>query len=131
MPLLLLIEGDSTGFLHDLSRPEKSDACRRNTNLFSGVLRERSGEWPHAEHLIHRTGAGHMVRSKSELVIANLLHREGIGYRYEQPLVGEATLGRLHPVFTFIDAAGDRIVWEHLGMIDDADSIRGWKWKLE
>ena len=66
-----------------------------------------------------------------QMVIANLLHREGIGYRYEQPLVGEATLGRLHPDITFIDAAGDRIVWEHLGMIDDADSIRGWKWKLE
>jgi hypothetical protein len=129
--MVLLIEGDSSGLLHDLSRPEKSDACRRNTNLFSGVLRERSGEPPHAEHLIHRTEAGHMVRSKSELVIANLLHREGIAYQYEQPLVGEMAPGRLHPDFTFTDAAGDRIVWEHLGMMDDPDYVRGWKWKQE
>lgn len=129
--LVLLIEGEDTSLLHDLSRPEKSDACRRNTNLFAGVLRQRSGEPPHAEHLIHRTETGHMVRSKSELVIANLLHREGIAYQYEQPLVGDATPGRLHPDFTFIDAAGDLIIWEHLGMMDNADYVRGWKWKLE
>ncbi len=129
--MVLLIEGDNPGLLHDLSRPEKSDACRRNTNLFSGILRERGGEPPYAENLIHRTETGHMVRSKSELVIANLLHREGIAYQYEQPLEGEAAPGRLHPDFTFTDAGGDRIVWEHLGMMDDPDYVRGWKWKQE
>lgn len=102
------------------SRAEKSDACRRNTNLFGGIMRERSGEPPHAENLIHKTEKGHMVRSKSELVIANLLYREGITYDYEQLLDGEKVLGRLHPDFSFADAAGDRVIWEHLGMMDDA-----------
>lgn len=129
--MVLLIEGDNPGLLQDLSRPEKSDACRRNTNLFSGILRERGGEPPYAENLIHRTETGHMVRSKSELVIANLLHREGIAYQYEQPLEGEAAPGRLYPDFTFTDAAGDRVVWEHLGMMDDLDYVRGWKWKVD
>jgi hypothetical protein len=129
--LVLLIEGDSASLLYDLSRPEKSDACRRNTNLFGGILRERSGEPPHAENLIHKTEKGHMVRSKSELVIANLLYREGITYDYEQPLDGEKVLGRLHPDFSFADAAGDRILWEHLGMMHDDEYVRGWKWKLE
>ncbi len=129
--LVLLIEGDDAGLLHDLSRPEKSDACRRNTNLFAGVLRTRSGEPPHAEHLIHRTEAGHMVRSKSELIIANLLHREGISYKYEDVLDGLAAPGRVHPDFTFTDAAGDQVVWEHLGMMDDPDYVRGWTWKRE
>lgn len=129
--MVLLIEGDGTGLLHDLSRPEKSDACRRNTNLFSGVLRERSGEPPHAEHLIHRTEAGHMVRSKSELVIANLLHREGIPYDYERLLEGGAAAGRVYPDFTFTDAAGDHVIWEHLGMMDNADYVRGWRWKQD
>ena len=87
--LVLLIEGDNAGLLYDLSRPEKSDACRRNTNLFGGIVRERSGEPPHAENLIHKTEKGHMVRSKSELIIANLLHREEIKYEYEQPLDGQ------------------------------------------
>lgn len=129
--LVLLIEGDNAGMLYDLSRPEKSDACRRNTNLFGGILRERSGEPPHAENLIHKTEKGHMVRSKSELVIANLLQREGINYEYEQPLDGHNVLGRLHPDFSFADAAGDRVIWEHLGMMHDDEYVRGWKWKLE
>lgn len=92
---------------------------------------KKCAEPPHAEHLIHRTETGHMVRSKSELVIANLLHREGIAYQYEQPMVGETAPGQVHPDFTFVDAAGDRIVWEHLGMMDDPDYVRGWNWKLE
>lgn len=129
--LVLLIEGDNAGMLYDLSRPEKSDACRRNTNLFAGILRERSGEPPHAENLIHKTEKGHMVRSKSELVIANLLHWEGIAYEYEQPVDGHKVLGRLHPDFSFADAAGDRVIWEHLGMMHDDEYVRGWNWKLE
>ena len=129
--LVLLIEGNDAGLLYDLSRPEKSDACRRNTNLFGGILRERSGEPPHAENLIHKTEKGHMVRSKSELIIANLLHREGISYEYEQPLDGQKAMGRLHPDFSFADAGGDRVIWEHLGMMHDDEYVRGWKWKLE
>ncbi len=129
--LVLLIEGDSANILYDLSQPEKSDACRRNTNLFGGILRERSGEPPHAENLIHKTEKGHMVRSKSELIIANLLFREGINYEYEQPLDGNKVLGRLHPDFSFADAAGDRVIWEHLGMMDDEEYVRGWNWKLD
>lgn len=129
--LVLLIEGDNSALLYDLSRPEKSDACRRNTNLFGGILRERSGEPPHAENLIHKTDKGHMVRSKSEFIIANLLYGEGIPYEYEQPLEGQKVLGLLHPDFSFADASGDRIIWEHLGMMDDEEYVRGWKWKLE
>jgi hypothetical protein len=130
--LVLLIEGKSAGLLYDLSRPEKSDACRRNTNLFAGIIRERTDEPPHAENLIHKTDKGHMVRSKSELVIANLLYDQGkgINYEYEQILDGTKVLGRLHPDFSFADAAGDRVIWEHLGMMHDDEYVRGWNWKL-
>jgi len=129
---VLLIEGKSAGLLYDLSRPEKSDACRRNTNLFAGIIRERTDEPPHAENLIHKTDKGHMVRSKSELVIANLLYDQGkgINYEYEQILDGTKVLGRLHPDFSFADAAGDRVIWEHLGMMHDDEYVRGWNWKL-
>jgi len=130
--LVLLIEGKSAGLLYDLSHPEKSDACRRNTNLFAGIIRERTDEPPHAENLIHKTDKGHMVRSKSELVIANLLYDQGkgINYEYEQILDGTKVLGRLHPDFSFADAAGDRVIWEHLGMMHDDEYVRGWNWKL-
>jgi len=129
--LVLLMEGNDPGLLYDLSRPEKSDACRRNTNLFGGIIRERSGEPPHAENLIFKTEKGHMVRSKSELVIANMLHRDGTKYEYEQPLDGHHIPGRLHPDFSFADAAGDRVIWEHLGMMHDDEYVRGWNWKRE
>ena len=84
---------------------------------------------PYAEHLIHRTEKGHLVRSKSELVIANMLFQLGIDYEYERVLDGTTAAGRLRPDFSFVTADGDLIVWEHLGMLDRPDYRRGWEWK--
>ena len=92
------------------------------------AIRKPNGD---AENLIHKTDKGHMVRSKSELVIANLLFGEGINYEYEQRLAGMTVQGTLHPDFSFADAAGDRIIWEHLGMMDDPEYQRGWEWKRD
>jgi len=73
-----------------------------------------------------------MVRSKSELVIANYLFSHDLkDYQYERPLEGEASPGKLRPDFSFIDDAGDIVVWEHLGMMDREDYRRGWEWKRE
>lgn len=129
--LVLLIEGEDASFLYDLTRPEKSEAARRNTNLFRGVVREQSAEVPYAEHLIHRTETGHMVRSKSELVIANMLHHMGVEYDYERVYEGEVDHRKLRPDFSFVDAAGDLILWEHLGMLSRSDYRRGWEWKKD
>ena len=82
--LVLLIEGDDATVLFDLSRPERSETARRNTNLFQGVIRVTDDSVPFAEHLIHRTEKGHLVRSKSELVIANMLFQLNIRYEYER-----------------------------------------------
>ena len=38
--LVLLIEGSDASFLYDLTRPEKSETARRNTNLFSPGIRD-------------------------------------------------------------------------------------------
>jgi hypothetical protein len=38
---------------------------------------------------------------------------------------------RFRPDFTFIDAVGDPIIWEHLGMLDKESYRRSWEWKLE
>ena len=40
----------------------------------------------HPENLIHTTLAGHKVRSKSEVIISNLLYTNQIPYRYEAAL---------------------------------------------
>jgi hypothetical protein len=73
-----------------------------------------------------------MVRSKSELAIANMLFQMGEGlqeYHYERPLDVTKEPGRLRPDFTFIDAGGDPIIWEHLGMMSKEDYRRAWEWK--
>jgi len=72
-----------------------------------------------------------MVRSKSELVIANHLCSLELPYHYERPLEGTASPGRLRPDFSFVTDAGEVVVWEHLGMLDRDDYRRGWEWKLE
>jgi hypothetical protein len=84
---------------------------------------------PFAEHLIHRTEKGHLVRSKSELVIANMLFQRGISYEYERVCEGGVMPGRLRPDFSFVTADGDLILWEHLGMLSRPDYKKGWEWK--
>ena len=127
--LVLLIEGADATALFDLSRPERSETARRNTNLFQGVVRMSRDEIPYAEHLIHRTEKGHLVRSKSELVIANMLYQMEMEYEYERVCEGEIEPGRLRPDFSFVTPDGDLIIWEHLGMLDRPDYKRGWDWK--
>ena len=129
--LVLLIEGDDATVLFDLTRPERSETARRNTNIFQGVIRLANDTMPFAEHLIHRTEKGHLVRSKSELVIANMLFQLGIPYEYERVCEGTTAPGRLRPDFSFVTADGDLIIWEHLGMLSRPDYKRGWDWKRE
>ena len=129
--LVLFIEGNDASVLFDLTRPEMSETARRNTNIFGGIVRAAADAVPYAEHLIHRTEKGHLVRSKSELVIANMLFQLGIEYEYERVCDGSAAPGRLRPDFSFVTADGDLIIWEHLGMLDRPDYKRGWDWKRE
>jgi hypothetical protein len=77
--------------------------------------------------LIHRTERGDLVRSKSELVIANMLHARRIEYVYEQPLKLPNGSVR-YPDFTIADhARGVTFYWEHLGMLDDAGYKSRWE----
>ncbi|HUW12522.1 MAG TPA: ATP-dependent RecD-like DNA helicase [Anaerolineae bacterium] len=127
--LVLLVEGSDASILYEYTRPERSETARRNTNLFQGAIREDADAVPYAEHLIHRALKGHMVRSKSELVITNMLYEMGIDYQYEQRLDGARVPGTVRPDFLFADPAGDPIVWEHLGMLSRADYRQSWEHK--
>lgn len=68
-----------------------------------------------------RTDRGEIVRSKSELNIANLLNKMGIPYKYECPITlynGQT----IHPDFTVLDVRNRReVYWEHRGMMDDRE----------
>jgi ATP-dependent exoDNAse (exonuclease V) alpha subunit len=131
--LVLLIEGDDPSGLFEWTLPERSETARRNTNLFRGAVREDADQTPYAEHLIHRLSDGRMVRSKSELAIGIELQRLGLwkDCHYERVLEGTAAPGRLRPDFTFIDAAGDPLIWEHLGMLSKRSYRESWEWKLQ
>ena len=112
---------------------EHSEIARRMTNLFADPLpREVTVNTQQRfleEGLIHRTERGDLVRSKSELVIADKLHARGIDYAYEQPLV--LANGRTrYPDFTIEDhARGVSFYWEHLGMLDDSGYRARWDGK--
>jgi hypothetical protein len=125
--LVLLVQGEDIQTLRDLARPERSETARRNTHLFTAGVRLAHEGVPFADHLVHRTARGELVRSKSEVVIANLLHAAGLDYQYERPLAGVAAPGTVHPDFTFTDAGGDPIVWEHLGMLDRPGYRASWE----
>lgn len=81
----------------------------------------QEGPYPHnakyKNNLIYKTLAGHMVRSKSEVLIANALFLNGIPYRYEYALQLEGIT--LYPDFTIRHPKTKQIYyWEHFGMAD-------------
>ena len=60
------------------------------------------------------------VRSKSEVIIADLLAREGIPYRYEFPF--EFNDVTFHPDFLCLNLrTRQEFIWEHFGMMDSPD----------
>ena len=65
------------------------------------------------------TSKGERVRSKSEIIIADMLGKEGIPYRYEYPIYLRG-IGRIYPDFTVLRVqTRQEVFWEHLGMMDD------------
>ncbi|MBR5228627.1 MAG: hypothetical protein IKV96_02180 [Firmicutes bacterium] len=69
------------------------------------------------------TSRGERVRSKSEIIIADLLAKANIPYKYECPLELNG-LGIVYPDFTVLDVSRRReLYWEHLGMMDDPDYV--------
>ena len=125
----LLLQRDITSLL-DARRRENAQTPQINSFLFSlhiakEALINRRG-WYEAGK-IHEALSGDMLRSKSEVIIANMLHERIVPFQYEQPLfAGDGTL-RL-PDFT-VTWAGKTYFWEHLGRLDLADYAEEWKQK--
>lgn len=62
---------------------------------------------------------GVRVRSKSELIIANMLEKNGIPYRYEYPLELKG-FHTVRPDFTCLNLRERKeYIWEHFGMMDN------------
>jgi exodeoxyribonuclease V alpha subunit len=114
----LLVEEDVEALL-SLRRRERSQLNRINSSLFTfAPLPDELlslGEW-YEEGKVHRALSGHLVRSKSEVIIANLLHERGLPFVYEMPLFAPDGTFYL-PDFT-ISAGGETWYWEHWGRMD-------------
>ena len=124
---MLLVEGDSLDSVLKLSEVTCSNTIRRNSNLFRHSVRDGDDQW--AQHLIHRASDGTPVRSKSELAIMNACISAGLGPRYELKLASVSDDTYKLPDFTFVTDADERIIWEHLGMLDIASYADGWQRK--
>ena len=84
----------------------------------------------HPEHLLHKTDSGHLVRSKSEAIIASYLHANRIPFRYECALYLDTTL--LFPDFTIRHPdTGELYYWEHFGLMDDPSYCKTVTTKLQ
>jgi hypothetical protein len=107
-----------------------SETAARLTNLFKAPSPvEVDGRFLEAG-LIHKTRKGIAVRSKSELIIADLLYSKQIDFMYERPLVAPNGSWR-SPDFTIEDdTTGKTIYWEHLGMLQRPSYRRKWEAKL-
>ena len=128
--VILLIEKDIAPLI-TFRKPQYSEILRRNTSLFELVGRPEEIRLLHPEHLIHITKKGELVRSKSEVIIANILSDLGISYEYEKPLYSKE--GRKDfrlPDFT-IKYEGEVFYWEHLGMLEDPEYKNDWERKRE
>lgn len=136
-----ILHQGSFGSLLRLRSDYYSETARRTTNLFRpplAVVAEPPQSAPLSEGpvsldawLVHATRRGDLVRSKSEIVIADILHElESAGrirYSYEKPL----QLGGKErwPDFT-IEAGAETWYWEHCGMLGDPAYARRWQQKL-
>ncbi len=134
--LVLLIERDTT-VLEALRRPEASDTLLRNSNLFLVAVRPEAEHRFYAAHLIHRTSPspkyprGALVRSKSEVIVADTLTRLGISWDYEEKLaVPDDPSDFKLPDFT-VSYEGDTYYWEHLGMLTVPSYREAWERKRQ
>lgn len=75
---------------------------------------------------IYQTLSGDMVRSKSEVIIANILFERGVKFDYEQTIYVD---GKPYaPDFT-ITRDGKTYYWEHLGLLEQEQYNSDWRKK--
>lgn len=128
--LTVFVEDDFRTFL-TMRRPEKSRLALINSSVFEfNPLHEELltiKAW-YEEGKIHSTLTEFMVRSKSEVIIANMLFDNGIdSVEYEMPLTAKDGTFYL-PDFT-IQWRGQTYYWEHLGMLDVPKYKKHWEVK--
>ena len=115
---------------------KNSIISKRFTDLFADVFHDEKVDMRpklvqvddqfYEDRLVHMTAHGELVRSKSEVIIANALYYHHLDYVYEPELVLEGKVKR--PDFMIVDDdTGDKWYWEHCGMMDDPKYKKRWE----
>lgn len=125
----LFVQND-IGTLAKLGHLEKSAVRRINSSIFKfeplpeDLLYVQN--WYSSEKKL-ATLSEYLVRSKSEVIIANMLQTEEIPFEYEVPLY--APDGTMYlPDFT-VTFKGETYYWEHVGMLDKPSYKAHWEKK--
>lgn len=109
-------------FVYLLDNFDNSQALHQEIGRYLGVNKHLLGK-------IHKTESGIWVRSKSEVIIANILFRSNIDFQYEEKLYYNATQWK-EPDFTI--RHNDKIwYWEHLGLLGDEQYNENWQEKKQ
>lgn len=127
---LIILYNDEFRNLLRFSSYEYSDLARRCTDLFASpkfINIENKG-W-YEEGKIHRTKSGIMVRSKSEVIIANELENAGLDWHYENDENYIEINGNKYLPDFVIFHNGKTYYWEHLGLLNKEDYRERWKKK--
>ncbi|MET3513372.1 hypothetical protein ABIC63_001139 [Pseudacidovorax sp. 1753] len=133
--LIVLLERD-TEVLDALRSPAYSETARRSTFMFDLLLGDTARELELAERfrpegLIHRAEDGTPMRSKSEVIVYEVLKRCGLSPRYEERLFAPGSKDDYRlPDFT-IRHGGRTWYWEHLGMLSHKAYRDDWAEKEE
>lgn len=129
--LTIFAQEDVTTFT-SLARIENSNLHLINSSLFDfdpiPLNMIQRGEW-YEEGKVHKTLSEYMVRSKSEVIIANMLTLNDVDFLYEEPKF--APDGTLYlPDFT-IKWRGKEYFWEHVGRLDIDEYKDHWNKKKD
>lgn len=105
-----------------LDNYDNSQSLHQEIGRYLGVSKHLLGK-------IHKTENDIWVRSKSEVIIANILFRSNIDFQYEEKLYYNATQWK-EPDFTI--RHNKKIwYWEHLGLLEDEQYNEKWTEKKQ
>ena len=126
--------------IYDQMPVEKKELIQPLRMTAGEVLRKWENERYEAnqnypENLIYKTDQGEMVRSKSELILANMLNqnRKYLLYKYERPLelMQGDKIQVIYPDFTILNIQTGKITyWEHAGRMDDPKYANQFVYKI-
>lgn len=131
---VIIMHQGARSLLREFSLPHKSAVAQRQTSLLDVCDMQElplpKGSLLMQKGLVHLTADGVAMRSKSELLIYNALIAAGQRPEYEKPL--EFGKSVRYPDFTIEDEiSGQKIYWEHLGLLERDDYRRKWEKKLQ